>query len=302
MTRRFHALAPILAFLALAACSDSSGPDAGRARVSVHLTDAPGELEAAVVTVSEVYLQGGPGGRVTLSSTPVTVDLLTLADATTELVADADVEADTYSELRFVITGGYVAAKNPDGSTSIYASSPDYEGLPAGAVVAGQLQMPSLAQSGLKVNFDSPLDLSGDVDLLVDFDVAQSFGRLAGQSGMWVMHPVIRGATLQVAATVTASIRLASGVTLPAVGGVATTLGAFRARLDEEERDFTDADGDGVFTARFRFVLPGSHALSIVAPAGLSIATTPIQPAAVTATAGAEATVDFTITSALLTP
>jgi hypothetical protein len=301
MTRIFRHAAPA-ALLALAACGDSSGPGDGRARVNVHLTDAPGDVRAAVVTISEVYLQGGAAGRVTLRNTPFTVDLTTLANATTELVAGADVEAGSYSELRFVITGGYVEVENAGGGTSIYASSSTYAGLPPGAVVAGELQMPSLAQSGLKVDFESALALDGTVDLLVDFDVAQSFGRQAGQSNRWVMHPVIKGGRLEAAATVTASLRLGGGVTLPAVNGGAVTLGEFRARLGATERTFTDADGDGVYTATFRFVLPGSYSLAVVAPVGLVVATAPLQPVALAVGAGAQARTDFTITGAARAP
>ena len=38
-----------------------------------------------------------------------------------------------------MITGAYIAVDNGDGSTSIYASSPDYAGLPSGAVVSGAI-------------------------------------------------------------------------------------------------------------------------------------------------------------------
>jgi hypothetical protein len=31
----------------------------------------------------------------------------------------------------------------------------------------------------------------------VDFDVAESFGKQAGQSGKWVMHPVLKGSVVE---------------------------------------------------------------------------------------------------------
>ena len=55
---------------------------------------------------------------------------------------DAVVPPGTYTQLRFVITGGYI-----DVGGVIYASSPDYEGLPE-ATVGGKLQMPSYAPPG----------------------------------------------------------------------------------------------------------------------------------------------------------
>src|SRR6185437_2203526 len=133
----------------IAACSDSTA--SGSSKVSVLLTDAPGDVKAAVVTMSEIDLQGS-GGTHVLMSTPVTTDLLTLAQSTAQLVNGAVVPAGNYEQLRFVITGGYIEVDNGDGTTSIYASSPTSSGLPSGAQVAGTLQMPSLAQSGIKVN------------------------------------------------------------------------------------------------------------------------------------------------------
>lgn len=194
-----------LAFVALAAlgiagaCTDS--PTATRmSRVNLLLTDAPGDVLAAVVTIDRIYIQGTSaegedGSRIVLREEDVTTDLLTLVDDTQLLVDDVEIPEGTYRQLRFVISGGYIEVENDDGSSSIYASSADYAGLPVGAVVDGQLQMPSFAQSGLKVNLPSDLFSVGadPVWVLVDFDVSQSFGRAAGNSGMWVMSPVLQG-------------------------------------------------------------------------------------------------------------
>ena len=285
------------AFLPLA-CSDSSGPGDGH-RMTIQLTDAAGDVEAAVVTISEVYLQGS-GGRVTLSDDEVTVDLLDLANSTALLVDEAVVPEGTYSELRFVITGAYVEVENATGGTDIYASSPSYSGLPTGATVTGELQMPSLAQSGLKVELvnGADLEITEDQDILVDFDVSQSFGHVAGQSGKWVMHPVVKGGVLAEAASFTATLAVGQGVTLPIVGGTAVTLGLFKAKLNGEEMSFTDADNNGTFEAQFRFLLPGTYDLEIVAPAGVTITTNPASPIEVTVGTSATATQAVTIASA----
>ncbi len=292
--------AALLAALTLVAgCSEDNPAGSGGPRVTVRLTDAAGDVKAAVVTISEVYLQGS--AKVVLRSDPVTTDLVTLANTTATLVDQAEIPAGSYSELRFVITGGYVAVENATGGTDIYASSVTYAGLPAGAQVTGELQMPSLAQSGLKVQFDGSTELaiSADQDLLVDFNVSQSFGHVAGNSGNWIMHPVIKGAKASAAATVVATLKLGSGVTLPVLGGSAVTLAAFKANLDGEVGTFSDSDGNGTYESTFRFVLPGTHSLAIMAPAGLTFTTTPVGPAQVDAVAGAQATVAFTLMSAL---
>jgi hypothetical protein len=255
-------------------------------------------VKAAVVTISEVYLQGGPEGHTTLLNTPVTVDLTNLANETVQLLSNVDVKQGTYDELRFVISGAYLEIETETGS-KIFASSPDYTGVPPGATVDGELQMPSLGTSGLKVNFTDPLTFTeGEQTLLVDFDVSQSFGHEAGNSGRWIMHPVVSGAEVTAAATVTVTIKLGDGVTAPA--GV--VLSAFKAKLDGEELAFTDANSDGTFEAVFHFVMPGTHAVSLVVPAGLTITTAPVLPVDLTVAEGAEVTEAITLTAIAVIP
>ena len=288
--------------LPVAACHDSATENNGQPRVTVRLTDAAGDIKAAVVTISEVNLQGS-NGKVVLRSDPITTNLVTLANSTATIVDAAVVPSGTYSELRFVITGGYVEVDNGDGTSSIYASSPTYSGLPPGAVVTGNLQMPSLGQSGLKVEFPSTeLSITSDQDLLVDFNVSQSFGHVAGNSGNWVMHPVIKGAQFSVGATIVASLKLNTGVTLPALPSGPVSLSAFKATLNGETVSFTDPDGDGTFTATFRFLLPGTYTLSVQVPTGLAITTNLSLPVDVTVAAGETATKAVVIQSVVLTP
>jgi hypothetical protein len=166
-------------------------------KLNLMLTDAPGDVVTAMVTIDQIYLQpsdGGDDGRIVLRDEDVTVDLLTLADATADLITGVDIPVGTYSQLRFVVSGAYVEVENDDATTTIYASSPTYAGLPALATVGGELMMPSLANSGLKINLPGDAIVVAEdetVSLVIDFDVAQSFGKLAGGSGKWVMHPVI---------------------------------------------------------------------------------------------------------------
>jgi hypothetical protein len=296
---------PVMVLAAmLGACSDSptEGNPTGQPRVTVRLTDAAGDIQAAVVTISEVNLQGA-NGKVVLSDDAVTTDLIDLANSTSILVDAEPVPAGTYTELRFVITGGYIEVENADGSTSIYASSPTYAGLPPGAVVTGDLQMPSLGQSGLKVSFPATdLEITEDQDLLVDFNVSESFGHQAGNSGKWVMHPVIKGAQFTSAATVLVTLKLNTGVVLPVPPAGAVTLAAFRATLNGETMSFTDPDGDGTFEARFRFLLPGTYALTVQPPTGIAITTNFSLPVNVTVDAGETETQAVIIQTAVLSP
>ncbi|MBA3892932.1 MAG: DUF4382 domain-containing protein [Gemmatimonadales bacterium] len=194
-TRR-SAAALAVALAALAACGDGAGPGETTA-LSLKLTDAPGDIQHAFVTITEINLMGSDG-KVVLRDTPFTADLLTLAGTTADLVTDADVPSGTYTGLRFVISGACLAVENESGGSDIYTTA-GYDSEPCGGAATGVLQAPSFAQSGLKVTLDANalVILGPKKILLVDFDVQQSFGRVAGQSGRWVMHPVVTGGEIE---------------------------------------------------------------------------------------------------------
>jgi hypothetical protein len=276
----------------------------GENKVTIKLTDAPGDFKRAVVTISEVELLGeGENNRVILLNQPKTTDLITLANDTADLVKDATVPAGTYKELRFVITGAFIEVEEADGTTKIYASAPDYAGLPEGTQVAGELQLPSYGESGLKVKIAEPVTVEGEQKvILVDFDVAQSFGRQAGGSGRWVMSPVIKAADITFSGTVTVTLVAGEGVSLPEKDGQPLTLGAFQATLTNtggstETLPFTDANGDGIFEAQFVFLIPGDFSADVLAPQGVNFTTTPAHPAPVSVGNGKQVSVAFTLSS-----
>jgi hypothetical protein len=323
MPRISHLRSSFAALLAVALLP-LVGCGGGEGKVTVLMTDAPGDnLKTAVVTISEIYLQGGgdddsndddgdiigksngdKGGRVVLLDEPVTVSLLDLANKTSELVSDAVVPNGDYSEIRFVITGGYIEVKNADGSTSLFASSNDYAELPEGAEVSGALHMPSYGSSGLKVKFTEKLSIEGEQKiLLVDFDVAQSFGKEAGGSGRWVMSPVIKSAEVTASGSINVTLAKGAGVSLPVVDGHQVTLGDFRAVMinaagSREELALADSDGNGTFEASFKFLIPGTFSLSIAGPEGVTFNTSPDAPVTVELGSGKDLTQAFTLTDA----
>ena len=188
----------------VAGCSDATGVP--MTHVSLFLTDAPGDIQAAVVTIDRIELipgDGDPltddGGKIILREEDLTVDLLHLADSTALIVDNALIPQGRYHEVRFVVSGAYLAVEGEGGATRIYASSPDYAGLPEGTTVDGELRLPSYASSGLKIKLPAGLAEAGGDGLwaLLDFDVAESFGRGVGQGDVWVMHPVIRATAVE---------------------------------------------------------------------------------------------------------
>jgi len=305
--RRLGILLP-LALVAVTACDSAvGGPDTSR--LTLLLTDAPGDFKEAVVTISSVYLQGSPtdeedGGRVVLVSEPVTTDLLTLTQDVATLASGVTIAAGTYGQLRFVIDGAYIVVETANGdmvySTPGYAEAPPH--------VDGQLMCPSCGTSGFKVNFVGGLTFDDASEtMVVDFDVSESFGHDAGNSGMWVLHPSLKAASIESVAPLTVSIGLGSGVTLPLLNSQSVSLSEFTAELrgmsadpatPGESVNFTDADNNGTFEAKFLNVVPGYYLVNVNGPAGVVFSTNPIVPALVNVQSGVSTTSVLTIISA----
>lgn len=292
------ALPFLLLSAALVGC-DSAG-DSTTGTFKVYLTDAPGEFAKAFVTIESVSLHG-EGGSITLRNDEFSVDLLTLQNEVAELVGPVDVPEGTYSELRLVISGGYVELKD-DGK--IYASSDSYP-LPEGKSAHGRLQMPSYAQSGLKIKLPGGavhVDGAQDQQILLDFSVAESFGQQAGASGMWVMTPVIRASDFKLTGGIEVALTLDEEVSLPSDD---VTLADFSAELnkgtDPLSATFKDADGDGTFTAVFPYLDPGTYEISLVAPEGVEFTSEKASPISITVASGATAREAVTITAASAT-
>lgn len=323
LSKRSLLFLPLLAApLVIAACDDSgsTGPADGAARVSLLLTDAPGDLEAAVVTITDIYLQGGGGeddGRVYLrQGDPVTTDLLSLSNDVVEIVDDYEIPAGNYSQLRFVISGAYLEVENEEGGTTIYATSPDYEGLPAGVEADGDLQCPSCAQSGFKVllgplngnddeDWEGEVMFDGEQTILVDFDVSRSFGHEAGNSGKWVMRPTLKATRLVSAGSVNVTLALNdTTVKLPLLDSVPVTLGSFSTTLtpvaggEAKTLVLADTDADGIYEATFGFLFPGDYNVGLVGLPGLSFLTDLALPVVVSVEEGSDATVALKLTGA----
>lgn len=298
----------LVAAFALGACDDESVNGTGDARLTVMLTDAPGDLEDAFVKISKVVLirnaadstSQNATGRIEITP-DVTgyIDLLNLTGGRVmELIDSEAVEAGSYSQVRVVVDEAYIRLK--DGRVFATAGAD----LPAGVTAAGTLKCPSCSQSGYKVNFGGAgLNIQDNSTIVLDFDAHQSFGHEAGKSGQWIMRPVLRAtATTIRLGTIKGNVTLGTAVTLPTCGGAATTLAQFipLAVLGTDTLAGT-TDAAGAF--RISAVLPGTYTLGFARELtftngdSLTIAATP-SVATIAVAQGDSVTANYSVTAA----
>ena len=204
--------------LGLAAC-DGTGPN-DRARLSIYLTDGPGDVESAWIQIDQILMVGDENGEIEVpADLDEMIKITDLVDRVRALATEVPFEPDSFRELRLVLAGAVLKSKQGE----VYAT--------AGATLPAELantqgvqtlQCPSCAQSGLKIKVHGPapeLEEGESASLVLDFDVAQSFGHRAGASGRWIMHPVIFATWVEAPQPVTRSISgtvaLGTGVTVP---------------------------------------------------------------------------------------
>lgn len=297
----------LAAVLAVAAGACDSGISSGdSSSLSLQLTDAPaGDLSEAWVDIGSITLQG-EGGEFELVADPEgpepggLFELTSLAGTTAELVSGVEVPAGTYGQLRVVVDAAAVETEDGD----VFSFGGAAEALDKD--VTGTLQPASTDRTGIKVNLpEGGLTLEAESTILVlDFDVSESFGREAGMSGMWVLKPTITSSVLEASGTVSGTVSLAEDVTVPECGGEARGPEAFvPVAIDPSSGEVVksgDVDGDGAYA--IRFLEPGGYDLGhreeVTFDGESLVFGAEVTPATVTVESGAEASADYTITSA----
>lgn len=298
------ALALFLVFT-LGGCEESAGVG-GSGSLSILLTDDPGFLEAWV-NIRRVELVGGGegegegGGIVVLRDDVFEANLLDLANDVAILVDETTVPEGTYSQLRFIIPDACIVLGEVVDEvvtpTAVYAS-PDYDRCDKTGITPGDLQLPSFDQTGIKVQLPNDvLTVSGEQTLLVDFDVLESFGHQAGNSGKWVMHPVIRAEDMSLSGTITVELTLGAEMSLPTdVFPNPTLADYFQASLDTETEPVLFTESDGTYKASFLHLLPDqSYEVSVVLKEGLSLDFAPMSPQTVNFESENVVTVSFVV-------
>jgi len=170
-------LATVVVF-GFTSCSDDdgNGPEEGNARLTVRMTDAPGDYDHVWVDVQDVMIktEAGIGEEEaeweSLSNVETgRYDLLQLTGGVSQLLADVEIPAGYLDQIRLVL--------GPDNVVDV-----------DGEEIA--LATPSAQQSGLKLNVQQELEAGESYEYLLDFDVDESVV-ITGNSG-YILKPVIR--------------------------------------------------------------------------------------------------------------
>lgn len=268
----------------VAACDDDPAGNGGDPRVSILLTDAPGDVAEARIVIDEIAIMGDADeSAVVLSTDDWEGDLLDLRNTFATLVDEVEVPVGSYHQVRLKITEGCIETEEGD----VFAT----DGFDACGEPTGRLQMPSYAQSGLKIQLppEAEVRTEGRTIVLLDFNVAESFGHEAGNSNMWVMTPVVRATEFELSSNVTVNVALADTVTLPDT----VALTDFAISIDGEPGLLIEADGSTLL----RYLVSGERTIEILPPAGFVITTDPATPYTFDLAADTDLTLNFTITS-----
>ncbi|MCE4566119.1 DUF4382 domain-containing protein [Maribellus sp. CM-23] len=199
----------VLGIILMAACNDddTSGIQAGKGKVNIYLTDAPFPIDLIAetyVTIDKVEIRkqetdSSGSDFIVLTEEPMEIDLLTLSNGVTEILASVDLEAGTYDQIRMHVSESKVVMKD---------------------ATEFDLKVPSGSSSGLKIKIEPALEISGGetADVLLDFDVSKSFvakgnwqgGHINGFNFKPVVRCVMLGKAGRIEGTVsdTASVAL----------------------------------------------------------------------------------------------
>lgn len=160
----------VLTALTMVAAVSCNKEEEGTSRMTVKMTDAPGDFQQVNVEVLEVRVHHSGSGWITLPTNAGVYDLLTLQDSvTTVLVNQGQLPAGHIDQFRLIL-----GANN-----TVMIDSLIYP-----------LATPSAEQSGLKINVNADFAPNETYELLIDFDAGESV--VEQGNGGYLLKPVIK--------------------------------------------------------------------------------------------------------------
>ena len=159
---------------------DEATETEGTSTIMVRLTDAPGDYDQVNIEVVDVRIkasndEGDDQGWVSIGNIkPGIYDLLKLTAGVNVLIAENPVPSGYIGQMRLILGDNNTVVKDD---------------------VSYPLKTPSAQQSGLKLKINQTLLPGAIYEFLLDFNVANSIVHEAGQSGKYLLHPVINIST-----------------------------------------------------------------------------------------------------------
>ena len=240
----------LCAFIGLTSCDKNDDQASGTSRLSVRMTDAPGDYEEVNVDIQSVQIHrdasDNGSGWVTLSNiNPGIYNLLDFANGADTLLASSDLPAGHISQIRLIL--------GPNNTLKLKDS---------GQIV--DLKTPSAMQSGLKVQIHQELQADVSYVILLDFDASRSVVK-AGNSGNYNLKPVIRAITNAVAGGIKGVVTPAAAVpNIMVINAANDTIGAL-----------TDANGNfmvkGLTGGSYKVVFDADSAYTDVTVPAVSV-------------------------------
>jgi Domain of unknown function (DUF4382) len=207
----------LLPLVLLVGCSDDDTPSGvGTGTMRVRMTDAPAAVEAVNLVVIEVTARTEDASGVdslsgwqTLNATAKTYNLMDLQNGVFTTIAEAQVPAGTYTEVRLKLGAG----------STIVVDGQTYP-----------LTVPSGMQSGLKLKGSFVVPSGGISDIALDFDASRSIV-LTG-SGTYILKPVIQVLPMPTAGSIRGTVQPTTAATAVLAMQGADTLGTAVPAVD----------------------------------------------------------------------
>lgn len=228
--QKWMRIAISLALVVWLGCDEkATDPQTGKGTLRIFLTDAVGMYDAVNITFTEVSAHID-GKWATLSNQTRTVNLLEWNNGKTLMLGQAEVEAGKYTQIRLKIAGAEI-------------------------VLNGQsypLDVPSGAQSGLKLLTKFDIIAGSTYDLVIDFDAERSIvvtGPRQRPNG-FKLKPVLRVAAMALTGSISGTVT--NPVDLPVAYALAGADTVTSSPVDGTAGSF-----------RLAFLPPGSYTVSI---------------------------------------
>lgn len=168
-------------FIQMSSCTKDK--NAGKAQLSVRMTDAPANYDAVMIDVQGVEVTGDGGTSVLLNTTAGMYNILELSNGLNTLIATGDLDAGTVSQIRLIL--------GPNSTVKV--NNVDYP-----------LSTPSAMQSGLKLQVHQTFEAGVAYSILLDFDAGQSI--VEQGNNVYQLKPVIRTIDTAISGSIKGSI------------------------------------------------------------------------------------------------